>query len=139
MRGQFRTQQTGVGARDDEMQALTEQPVHEEMPAFHVLDFIKEKVLDVVAIYAVKGFQDEVQVFHGEFAQAVVVKIDIAVPDAGFAQRHMTKRGFTAPAHADDHLRQFAVEGDEAGLVSMHEILADHRGQLSLLFKDKPE
>ncbi len=83
VRGQIAAQQIGVAACQNQMNALTKQPIDKECPTRYILYFVEKKVRKVT-INGVKHLQNVVQIVACGVSQTLVVEIDIGKGDTTF-------------------------------------------------------
>jgi hypothetical protein len=93
------------------VQPLAEEAVDEEFPSIDVLDFVKEDVREV-PVDCECGLQEVVELTGSQIDERLIVEIDIGIGDLRRMEHLVAQGRFASAAHADDDLRQGAVEVD---------------------------
>ena len=120
MGGQFAAEQFGIAARHEDSHLAPKEPVYEQMPAIHILNLVQEKVGDISSIELVYTRENGIQVFRFHTQQAVIVKVDITIPDTVLQQDFVADGRFAAASDANDDLGHRAVELEHRFLPTGH-------------------
>ena len=137
MGGKFAAEQFCITARHEYPHLATQETVYEEMPSVHILNLVQKQIWDIGTIELVYTREDGIQVFRFHTQQAVIVKVDITIPDTVLQQDFVADGRFAAATDANDDLGHRAVELEHRFLPTGHPSVRIVAGNfISLFCKD---